>query len=174
MHFALARQRTIAGRSIVGVNVLQPVLHEVRSLHSRQNQFSLLARQLLLHCSQQWISHYRYLRCCNNTRSKGGHAQPIKYSHYRPPFIAAESTGGGQTIGGRDVPCACRCVSIALTSIAGATALTGTVPLSAPHSPLKMSWWSLVTRMLFSAACGVPTMLTPRTNSSGRPSTYTR
>ena len=58
--------------------------------------------------------------------------------------------------------------------MAGATALTGTVPDSAPHSPLKTSLLSPVARMRFMAASGVPTMLTPRTSSSGRPSTYTR
>ena len=47
-------------------------------------------------------------------------------------------------IGGRAVPCACFCVSISLTSIAGATALTGTVPDSAPHYPLKTSLLSPV------------------------------
>ena len=74
-------------------------------------------------------------------------------------------------MGGRAVPCAWRCVSIWLTSIAGATALTGMLPDSAPHIPLKISCLSPVARMLLSAACGVPTMLTPRTSSSGRPST---
>ena len=80
------------------------------------------------------------------------------------------SVGGGR-MGGRAVPCAWRCVSISLTSMAGATALTGMLPDSAPQMPLKMSWWSPVARMPLSAACGVPTMETPRTSSSGRPST---
>ena len=74
-------------------------------------------------------------------------------------------------IGGRAVPCGWRCVSISLTSMAGATALTGMVPDSAPHSPLKTSLLSPVATMRFMAARGVPTMLTPRTSSSGRPST---
>ena len=51
---------------------------------------------------------------------------------------------------------------------------SGTVPDSAPHSPLNTSLVSPVARMRFMAASGVPTMLTPRTSSSGRPSTYTR
>ena len=58
--------------------------------------------------------------------------------------------------------------------MAGATALTGTVPDSAPHSPLNTSLLSPVATIRFIAASGVPTMLTPRTSSSGRPSTYTR
>ena len=51
--------------------------------------------------------------------------------------------------------------------MAGATALTGTVPDSAPHSPLKTSGLSLVARMRFIAASGVPTMATPRTKFVG-------
>ena len=74
-------------------------------------------------------------------------------------------------MGGRAVPCAWRWVSISLTSMAGATALTGMLPDSAPQMPLKTSCLSPVARMLLSAAWGVPTMLTPRTSSSGRPST---
>ena len=42
-------------------------------------------------------------------------------------------------MGGRAVPWASRCVSIWLTSMAGATAETGMEPDSAPQMPLKMS-----------------------------------
>ncbi len=86
------------------------------------------------------------------------------------PLSVGDQAGGGR-IGGLAVPCDCRWVSISLTSMAGATALTGMLPDSAPQTPLKMSCLSPVATMRFSAACGVPTMLTPRTSSSGRPST---
>ena len=57
-------------------------------------------------------------------------------------------------MGGRAVPWAWRWVSISLTSMAGATALTGMLPDSAPQMPLKTSCLSLVATMRLSAACG--------------------
>ena len=69
-----------------------------------------------------------------NSGNSGNSAQTLYFQeelvHYRPPFVTAAPleatfTGGGGTIGGLAVPWACRCVSISLTSIAGATALTG-------------------------------------------------
>jgi hypothetical protein len=60
------------------------------------------------------------------------------YPHRPYPSSSAPRSRIGR-IGGRAVPCACFCVSISLTSMAGATALTGIVPDSAPHSPLKTS-----------------------------------
>src|SRR5580704_574463 len=95
-------------------------------------------------------------------------ASVLHCASFAEPVDAAPGMG---RMGGRCVPCCWRCVSISLTSMAGATALTGTVPDSAPHSPLKTSGLSLVAMMRFMAARGVPTMLTPRTSSSGRPST---
>ena len=64
--------------------------------------------------------------------------------------------------------------STSLTSRDGDDAETGTLPLSAPHRPLKTSTTSLAARILANAASGVPIKSTPRTSSSGRPSAYTR
>jgi hypothetical protein len=47
---------------------------------------------------------------------------------------------------------------------------TGTFPDSAPQIPLNTARFSEVARMLAKLASGVPTMLTPRISSSGRPS----
>ena len=68
------------------------------------------------------------------------------------------------------MPLARFCTSISEKSIAGAAAETGTFPDSAPHIPLKTSIVSPVSMMLLSASSGVPTISTPRTNWSGRPS----
>jgi len=56
------------------------------------------------------------------------------------------------------------------TSRAGEIAATGTLPDSAPQIPLKISLLSEVATILPKLASGVPTMLTPRISSSGRPS----
>src|SRR5213076_2114168 len=53
----------------------------------------------------------------------------------------------------------------------GADADTGTQPLSAPHTPLKVSISRLAARIDCSATSGVPLMSMPRT-SSRRPSGY--
>src|ERR1700680_4016033 len=79
--------------------------------------------------------------------------------------VAGGAGGGGGGIGGRAVPCDWRWVSISLTSMAGATALTGIWPDSAPQMPLKTSCRLLVATMRASAACGVPTLLTDRTST---------
>ena len=81
---------------------------------------------------------------------------------------------GGGKIGGRSCECARFCTSISEKSIAGATAETGTLPLSAPQTPLNTCCSSPVETIRVKAASGVPTISTPRTNSSGRPSAYTR
>ena len=51
-----------------------------------------------------------------------------------------------------------------------ATALTGMLPDSAPQIPLKTLGVSPVASMWFKTVSGVPTISTPRTSSSGRPS----
>src|ERR1700719_746294 len=89
------------------------------------------------------------------------------------PLPAAPSTPGAGKIGGRSLPCARFCTSISLNSIAGATADTGTLPLSAPQTPLNTCCVSPVVIIRVNAASAVPTMSTPRTSSSGRPSAYT-
>ena len=50
---------------------------------------------------------------------------------------ALSSNPGGGKSGGRSCSCARFCTSISEKSIAGATAATGTCPLSAPQTPLK-------------------------------------
>src|SRR6202040_3787386 len=65
-------------------------------------------------------------------------------------------------------------ISMSETSKAGETADTGTLPDSAPQYPLKTSSLSDVATILEKLDSGVPTISTPRTNSSGRPSAYTR
>jgi len=59
--------------------------------------------------------------------------------------------------------------SIFSSSSDGAEADTGTQPLSAPHTPLKVSISRLAARIDCSATSGVPLMSMPRT-SSRRPS----
>ena len=56
------------------------------------------------------------------------------------------------------VSCDCGffCTSTSLTSSDGDEADTGTLPLSAPHNPLKTSTASLAARILLKAASGVP------------------
>ena len=53
----------------------------------------------------------------------------------------------------------------------GEVALTGTHPLSAPHTPMNEEGVSPPAAMFENIDSGVPIRLTPRTNSSGRPST---
>src|SRR5258708_1321821 len=86
-------------------------------------------------------------------------------------LAVGESAPGGGRMGGRLLPWAWRWVSISLTSMAGATALTGIEADSAPQMPLKMSCLSLGAAMGLRAAWGVPPVETPRTSSSGGPST---
>src|SRR5579872_3820207 len=52
-------------------------------------------------------------------------------------FAVLVSNPGGGKIGGRSCECALFCTSISEKSIAGATADTGTLPLSAPQTPLN-------------------------------------
>src|ERR1700735_81713 len=101
---------------------------------------------------------------------------------YREPVVVVcvleaeggASRDGGGRIGGRSVPRRRFCTSISENSMAGAAAATGICPDSAPHIPLKTCIVSPVTIILFRESSGVPTMSTPRTSSSGRPSAYTR
>ena len=58
--------------------------------------------------------------------------------------------------------------------ILGEVAETGTQPLSAPQEPMKVEGVSPPAAMLENIERGVPIRSTPRTSSSGRPSTYTR
>src|ERR1035438_2963394 len=87
-----------------------------------------------------------------------------------PAWPEGVSVGGGR-MGGRFSEWACFCTSTSENNMAGAAAATGTEPDSAPQTPLKTSVFSPVSRMRFNAASGVPTISTPRTSSSGRPST---
>src|SRR5262249_4141837 len=92
-------------------------------------------------------------------------------NHCWPPFPPAETLrSGGGKIGGRFNECPRFCTSISENSMAGATAATGTAPDSAPQIPSKTAALSPVIRIPFIAVNGVPTMSTPRTSSSGRPS----
>src|SRR5580700_6334226 len=102
-------------------------------------------------------------------------------SHRAPPAGDAgveppddSSNPGAGKIGGRSREALRFWTSISLKSIAGAEADTGTLPDSAPQIPLKTSVLSPVNKIRFNEASGVPTMSTPRTNWSGRPSGYTR
>jgi hypothetical protein len=67
-----------------------------------------------------------------------------------------------------------RSISRLRSSSDGLTADTGTSPDSAPHIPLKIPGSSPVATIVSNAAIGVPTMSTPRTSSSGRPSAQMR
>src|SRR5262249_15885055 len=89
--------------------------------------------------------------------------------HFWPPAARVSCAGGGR-IGGRSVDACFFCTSSSEVRIAGEAAETGTEPDSAPQYPLKTSGVSPVATILVSAASGVPTMSTPRTSSSGRPS----
>src|ERR1700691_4271938 len=87
---------------------------------------------------------------------------------------APVSNPGGARIGGRCVPLARFWTSISEKSIAGAAAATGIWPDSAPQIPLNTWSVSPVSMIVLSERSGVPTMSTPRTSSSGRPSGYMR
>jgi hypothetical protein len=82
-------------------------------------------------------------------------------SEGRNPTAALLSQVGGGRIGGRTRECARFCTSISENSIAGAAAETGTLPDSAPHTPLNTSVFSPVISIRLSAASGVPTILHP-------------
>ena len=84
----------------------------------------------------------------------------------RPP--RRSDRGGAGRIGSASCDCAFFCTSTSLTSSSGDEADTGTLPLSAPHMPLKTSILSLAAMNLPKAASGVPMRSTPRT-SSGAP-----
>ena len=60
--------------------------------------------------------------------------------------------------------------SISENRMAGAAADTGTLPDSALQMPLKTLVVSPVATISVNTVSGVPTMSTPRTSSSGRPS----
>src|SRR6202035_4632389 len=72
--------------------------------------------------------------------------------------VVVDSNPGGGKMGGSSCECARFCTSISENSIAGATAATGTLPLSAPHTPLNTCCSSPVVRMRVNAANGVPTI----------------
>src|SRR4029077_7754085 len=79
-------------------------------------------------------------------------------SEVRSPTAALLPHEGGGRIGGRTRECARFCTSISEKSIAGAAAETGTLPDSAPQTPLNTSVFSPVISVRLSAASGVPTM----------------
>ena len=81
---------------------------------------------------------------------------------------------GAWRIGGtKSVFCA-RWVSIWLTKTAGAQAVTGTQPDSAPQLPVNTAGRSPAAWICENIDSGVPMRLTPRTSSSGLPLTKTR
>ncbi len=171
----LAGDGSVVGQRFVGLVIVDAVLHEVGPLHVFEDEQVLLAAEFLLHRVEQRVGHggglgwATWLGGEDWQREGECGEQNDGCLHFALP--AWPSSVGGGTMGGRAVPCAWRWVSMLETSMAGATALTGILPLSAPQMPLKMSCLSPVARMLFSAACGVPTIETPRTSSSGLPST---
>src|SRR5438552_7772303 len=123
-------------------------------------------------CRPALRSHRNECRCYNPANQSAkfhGFTSVLELS----AFIVLSSNPGGGKSGGRSCSCARFCTSISEKSIAGAAAETGTLPLSAPHTPLKTCCWSPVVTILVNAASGVPTISTPRTNSSGFPSAYT-
>ena len=193
----MAARRTFAGAELrLGfevVHVFNAVLDEERLLEALQLQFAHAAVQFLEHGLEDGIffgigaGGLHAGREASAQQSKTGRQRRVigRIKFIAPPsvhrrsrlihvrcslFPAPSRSGNGQNRRTR------RALRLALRfhfaqSMAGATALTGTVPDSAPHSPLKTSLLSPVARMRFIAASGVPTMLTPRTSSSGRPST---
>jgi hypothetical protein len=88
-------------------------------------------------------------------------------------LTAFGSCPGGGRMGGLSVDVSFFWTSISVIKMAGAEAETGTEPDYAPQYPLKVSMVSPVATILVSETSGVPTMSTPRTSSSGRPSGYT-
>src|SRR6185503_10620832 len=170
------------GAAFEVLHVFHAVLDEVGFLKAGELEVRHAAIEFVEHGFENGI----LCRVCagglrgSGMRRDGGEGEESRYEKrgdvasevHWPSFVTGvDGAPGMGRIGGRCVPCCWRWVSISLTSMAGATALTGMVPDSAPHSPLKTSLLSLVARIRFIAARGVPTMLTPRTSSSGRPST---
>src|ERR1700740_1257544 len=86
---------------------------------------------------------------------------------------AFSSCAGGGKIGGLSVEVSFFCTSISEIKMAGAAAATGTDPDSAPQYPLNTSIVSPVATIFVRETRGVPTISTPRTNSSRRPSANT-
>src|SRR5579859_2607 len=195
------QQRAKRRLRIVIVHILHAVFDVIRRLHPVHLQSVFRSVQLrqqrlqkhvalghLVRFRRRSISIKIFSGCSPtrpHTRSSRQQRQSRKQTHralrvLQPAhgFTPVESslppsTPGAGNIGGRSRPCARFCTSISLNSIAGATADTGTLPLSAPQTPLNTCCVSPVVIIRVNAASGVPTMSTPRTSSSGRPSAYT-
>src|SRR5260370_12033294 len=82
--------------------------------------------------------------------------------------VAVLESGAGR-IGGRSCVCRRFCTSISENSMAGAAAVTGTEPDSAPHTPLKTSVVFPLAAMRVSAANGRPPKSPPPPNPPLRP-----
>src|SRR5882724_7939741 len=137
---------------VVGRRNLVHLQLRFRTLQFCQQRFQQrIAVRGCASCSQRfrcvsviYMLRRRALRStCNECRRRYNPTnQSVKFHGFTSDFelsafIVLSSNPGGGNSGGRSCSCARFCTSISLNNIAGAAAETGTLPLSAPHTPLN-------------------------------------
>ncbi len=126
MAAAPRQQAAERSRDAEGVPLVDHVLNEVRGIQIGDRQFAR-ARDFVAHGRQHGVRRGSIRRQCRQCRGdRGQHQAP----HCPPPFSALAGSGSS---GGRSFALAFFSISISDTRIAGDTADTGTLPLSAPQ-----------------------------------------
>src|SRR5262249_55440366 len=136
------RERAERGVGLVAILVVDRVADEVRRVRARE-----MERAPALHLREHRTQDH-VVAAGRGARGRGARDQRTdqeeRARHGSLPYFSSSDAVGGGRIGGRSCDFCFFWISISVVSTLGATALTGTHPDSAPHTPSKTSGVSLV------------------------------